>query len=207
MSLPALTVVYFHGFASGRKNPSPKTELVQQLGHALVWVVTGGDYRPQGYLHAFSRIADPLPAATVLMGTSLGGFWARYLGSQLRRPWIALNPALQPADALAQATGTQRRWDIEESFLWLAEDAEAYRVYQETPVDTSVPGLLIVAEDDELLPYRQTLLHSGTAETLILPQGGHALQNTAEYAEAIQSFCARAQARFATLMLNGAERN
>jgi predicted esterase YcpF (UPF0227 family) len=102
-----IPLVYFHGFASGPQGPSPKTDLIRDLGYEVALIATDGDYRPAGYRAAFARLGLDPAAPVVLMGTSLGGFWARRLGQELGRPWLALNPAIQPSSHPAALPGPQ----------------------------------------------------------------------------------------------------
>ena len=78
---PLTTVISFPGFPSGPQGPSPKTDLIRELGHDVALIATNGDYRPGGYPVALGRLGlDPTPPQ-VLMGTCLGasgrGHWAR----------------------------------------------------------------------------------------------------------------------------------
>ena len=184
------TVVYFHGFASGRQDQSPKAALIRDLGYELLWVATAGDYRPTGYLAAFAGLKLDPAAPLVMMGTSLGGFWARRLGNDWGKPWIALNPAIQPSQSLQRYIGTSTRFDTGEPFNWTAADCAGYVDYEQRPLQPRIPGRLILAEDDEVLDYRPTLATAGAARVLVLPSGGHPLHNTGDYAAVIDEFLA-----------------
>ena len=184
------TVVYFHGFASGPQGPTPKTDLIRELGHEVALIATDGDYRPVGYRAAFARLNLDPTAPLVLMGTSLGGFWARRLGQELGRPWIALNPAIQPSQSLERYIGPNTRFDTGGSFTWTAVDCEAYVAEEQVALRPDLPGLLILAEDDEVLDYRLAWDAAGSARIVVLPQGGHQLHNTADYGAAVGTFLA-----------------
>jgi len=183
-----ITVVYFHGFASGPQGPSPKTQLLRDLGYEVALIATGGDYRPAGYRAAFARLGLDPAAPLVLMGTSLGGFWARRLGQELGRPWVALNPAVQPSQSLGRYIGPNTRFDTGGSFDWSAADCAAYMAEEDFPPSTDVPGLIILAEDDEVLDYRVARDEAGSAQVVVLPRGGHQLHNTTDYGEAVGAF-------------------
>ena len=182
------TVVYFHGFASGPQGPSPKTDLIRGLGHEVALIATDGDYRPAGYWGAFARLGLDPAAPLVLMGTSLGGFWARRLGQELGRPWIALNPAIQPSQSLQRYIGPNTRFDTGGSFTWTAADCAAYVAEEHFALQADLPGLLILAEDDEVLDYRVARDVAGAARVVVLPRGGHQLHNTGDYGVAVGTF-------------------
>ena len=117
-----MTVMSFHGFASGPQGPSPKTDLLRELGYDVALIATYGDYRPAGYRAAFARLGLEPTVPLALMGTSLGGFWARRLGQELGRPWIAMNPAIQPSQSLRRYLGIQTRFDTGGTFTWTTAD-------------------------------------------------------------------------------------
>lgn len=181
-------ILYLHGFASGPKPKSPKVDLLRSLGHEVQCLATHGGYRPEDYLHAAEPMLGVSPAPTLLAGSSLGGFWARYLGARNGYPWIGLNPALRPSATLARSQGRLQRFDVEGSFDWTLEDALAYRTYEEEPLEMKVPGLIVVAADDEVVDAQETQALAAGSELRVLPRGGHDLANTDDYAAAVADF-------------------
>ncbi len=184
------TIVYFHGFASGPQGPSPKTDLLRDLGHEVALIATDGDYRPAGYRAAWARLGLDPAAPLVLMGTSLGGFWARKLGHELSKAWIALNPAIQPSQSLRRYIGANIRFDTGGVFEWTAADCEGYVAEECFTPRADLPGLLILAKDDEVLDYRVAREAAGGARVVALPRGCHQLHNTADYGEVVAEFLA-----------------
>lgn len=184
-------ITYLHGFASGPKPHSPKVALLGTLGHEVHCLSSDGRYRFFDYVHAFDRLRQTSGLPDLLVGTSLGGFWARYFGCRFERPWIALNPALHPSETLAGQTGSLRRFDTDAHFVWRAEDALAYETFEDQWLITDVPGLIIVARDDATVDPQQTRRLCGDCEFVELPRGGHELANTEDYADTISRFIAR----------------
>lgn len=182
------TILYLHGFASGPKPQSPKVAMLRGLGHQVDCLGTNGDYRPAGYLSAIHQFTQTAALPDLFVGSSLGGFWARHFGCRLERPWIALNPALHPTQTLARSTGRLRRFDVEADFDWSLEDAEQYLPYEERWLTSEVPGLIIVAKDDEVVDPADTWRFSGNSQFIKLPRGGHDLANTEDYAHRVARF-------------------
>ncbi|MEA3641817.1 MAG: YqiA/YcfP family alpha/beta fold hydrolase [Lamprobacter sp.] len=188
-------ILYLHGFASGPKPNSPKVDLLRSLGHEVRCLDTQGGYRPEDYLRATESELAKSPRFDLLVGSSLGGFWVRYLGARHGYPWIGLNPALRPSATLARYQGRLQRFDVEANFDWTLEDALAYRAYEEEPVDASVPRLILVAADDEVVDAQETQALASGSALHILAQGGHELANTADYANRVAEFIVRVTAR------------
>ncbi|MBK1705278.1 YqiA/YcfP family alpha/beta fold hydrolase [Halochromatium glycolicum] len=204
-------IIYLHGFASGPKPQSPKVALLRTLGHAVHCLDTQGGYRPEDYQRAAAALhlahssptSSPDPSTgsapdspthslpDLLVGSSLGGFWARRLGLRLGLPWIGLNPALRPSATLARYGGRLQRFDVDAHFSWRAEDALAYRPLEAETLSGTAPGLILVAEDDDVVDAQETLALAGDCERLVLPRGGHELANTADYADTLARFIER----------------
>ncbi|MBK5940792.1 YqiA/YcfP family alpha/beta fold hydrolase [Halochromatium roseum] len=185
-------ILYLHGFASGPKPNSPKVALLRGLGHQVQCLSTEGRYRPADYLNAFHQLTKQAPLPDLLVGTSLGGFWARHFGCRRERPWIALNPALHPSQTLSQNTGTLQRFDVEASFEWSLENANDYLVFEDQWLNSEVPGLILCAKDDEVVDPQDTWRFSGKSKYVKLPRGGHELANTEDYADILARFINKA---------------
>ncbi|MEA1053245.1 hypothetical protein U5801_26060 [Lamprobacter modestohalophilus] len=58
-----------------------------------------------------------------------------------------------------------------------------------------MPGLIVVAQDDEVVDAQETQALAVGGERLVLPRGGHELANTEDYAETLADFIARVSER------------
>ena len=184
-------IAYLHGFASGPKPHSPKVAMLRELGHEVHCLSSKGQYRFFDYLRAIHDFRQTHDLPDLLAGTSLGGFWARYFGCRHDRPWIALNPAMHPTETLAAHFGTLQRFDTDACFDWSAEDVRPYENFEDQWLTTEVPGLIIVAKDDDVIDPHETWRFSGNCQFIELPRGGHALANTEDYVDTINRFMNR----------------
>jgi hypothetical protein len=110
------------------------------------------------------------------------------LGQELGWPWIALNPAIQPSQSLRRYLGPNTRFDTGGAFTWTVADCAAYVAEEQFTVPSGLPGLLILAEDDEELDYRVARDAADAARVVVLPRGGHQLHNTGDYGAAVGGF-------------------
>ena len=84
--------------------------------------------------------------------------------------------------------GPNTRFDTGGAFNWTAADCAAYLAEEQFALPSALPGLLILAEDDEVLDYRLAQDLADLARVVVLPHGGHQLHNTADYREAVAAF-------------------
>ncbi|SDO20554.1 hypothetical protein SAMN04487957_104237 [Halomonas shengliensis] len=191
---PASGVLYLHGFNSGAD--SPKGVLVRQACAALSLpcLTPQLPHRPREALAlAEARLAE-LGERPLVAGSSMGGFLATCLAERHGLAAVVVNPAVRPADLVAEWVGerfandyTGERFTIEAQHL--AELAAL------TPERLAAPEryLLLLGSADEVLDpghafrlYRgaRTLLHPGADHAFtvlarhlpaLLAHGGHAL--------------------------------
>ena len=108
----------------------------------------------------------------VIVGSSLGSFYARWLGAQQGWPVVLINPALDLrciddfSDGehvnpyTGERVGVDARW---------REALAAYRC------EPKPPALLLLCHDDAVVrPQCALEQYGGIGEILLLPQGGHA---------------------------------
>jgi len=92
--------VYLHGFNSGYDPTNEKIKALEQIG-----TVSGITY--DTFAH-YPRILTSLLAGIsysdelVMVGTSLGGYWAARVAENLKVPSVIINPVTDPATSLAK---------------------------------------------------------------------------------------------------------
>jgi predicted esterase YcpF (UPF0227 family) len=112
---PAKTthMVYAHGFRSSPR--SFKAQFIAKWLQAhrpdIVWFCPQLPASPQAAAQLLLNVTQTWPAvSTAVMGSSLGGFYATWLGALLQCKTVLLNPAVHPARDLAAYTGTHSAW-------------------------------------------------------------------------------------------------
>ncbi len=174
-------LLYLHGFRS-----SPQSFKARRMAE---WVTSE---RPD--LHWWSPQLPPSPAAalqmlregvrdwptdaSVVMGSSLGGFYATVLAQE--RGWrsVLVNPAVNPARDLARYIGEQTFWHApEESFYF--DPAYVGELSALTPGELRHPEriLALVAEGDEVLDVREMAARYASARLRLIPGSDHALSD------------------------------
>jgi uncharacterized protein len=130
-------------------------------------------------------------------GSSLGGFYARWLALQTGcARTVLLNPAVFPARDLIKYVGEQSSWhDPAERFVFhpgyvdelRAQEADIQRLAPLHPV-TPATQFAIVAQGDEVLDWREMLAFCAGGTTTLLPGSDHAISDFDGHIDAVFKF-------------------
>jgi len=85
--------VYLHGFNSAYDPVAVKVQALRAIGEA-----EGVTYNTSNaYPRIFAELSEQIPRdEVVLVGTSLGGFWAAEMAKHFGMPSVIINPAIEP---------------------------------------------------------------------------------------------------------------
>jgi predicted esterase YcpF (UPF0227 family) len=167
-------LLVLHGFNSAGENQ--KAQFLRR--HLAGWEVLAPSYSHD------PRLAGPELAATVerdlldqpraaLLGTSLGAYFARYLGQRYRLPAVLINPVLDAVKTLASAVGEQRNFRTGVRYRFTAQHLAALADYR---AEKRAGERLLVLLDlgDELLDSTATAQHfsDGGGVRVVCYEGG-----------------------------------
>ncbi|RVU39317.1 hypothetical protein EOI86_08775 [Hwanghaeella grinnelliae] len=132
----------------------------------------------------------------IVLGTSLGGFWADYV--LMHYPVagaILVNPALDPGPVLRATLGTHQGDRRQAPFTVTEENAAAYDAFGWPAGGPHGPRLVLLSQDDELLdPSEAVARFTGASDTTVIQfeQGGHNLAlDRPDVVDSLRSFVAR----------------
>ena len=198
-ALPTTHLLYLHGFRS-----SPQSVKAQQVAARVAAHHPGVTWwcpqLPPSPAEAVALLQQGTQAwaqaQMVVVGSSLGGFYARWLSLRLGCRAALLNPAVFPARDLAKHIGEQTSWhDPGESFHFRPAFIDQLRAL-ETDIalasarqPATAEGLFaIVAQGDEVLDWRemQAFCHGGTLH--LLPDSDHAISDFDQHIDALFEF-------------------
>ena len=179
-------VLYIHGFASSGR--SGKAQVLRR--HMPRVYAPSLSVNPELAIDTLQQFIDLL-GRPLLVGSSLGGFYAHYLSAALGLPAVLVNPALQALTLLQRAVGLQRSFADGAEFEFTADHLQALGRYQVAhPAQQQL--LLLVELGDELIDQRQSLQLLPNAETVALEGGDHGFSRFEEQMETIRRFAAAA---------------
>jgi hypothetical protein len=204
--------VYLHGFLSSgnsekgawlKRHLSTERHATESSASALSCHVLTPTYpqsRPgdsivflERFLQRYGLIEGSTPWC--LIGSSLGGFYAQYLGLRYQVPYILINPALDPIALLADYAGPQRNPYTEELIHVDAAYGEALKPYYAKPV-AQTHALLLVDKGDEVIDFNQawSLYQNiqGAHQVMAFEGGNHAFAHLNEARADIEGFLLKA---------------
>ena len=183
-----IALIYIHGFASS--GDTPKTaELKARFPDEMVLSPTL-DHHPDVAMDALDRIIGRLIEAGetefVLVGSSLGGFYANYVGGRYDIPRVLINPAILPSITLRPMLGEVTNLATGETFLW-EEDQLKVLAFVENKIkmwgfakDVRYKATdVVIARDDNVIDVPATIGHftSRKANLHVFDEGGHRFNN------------------------------
>ena len=179
-------IVYLHGFNSGGTS-SKATWLRQQLPDITVLSPTYpthlADEAPKFLRDYFARVRREYAQdkRLLLVGSSLGGFWSRYLAPELRAGMVLINPAMHPEVDLLPVVGRNKNEATGEEYVLTEAQVKALARYQVPKSDSKVPTLVLLDEADEVLDYRaaQAFYRDG-GRVVVYPGGSHRFDHMAQ---------------------------
>ncbi len=176
-------ILYLHGFAScGEGNKS--TLLKAYFGADSV---ISPDLPPSP-IEAIDTIEEILGSSKIdiLIGSSLGGYYATILAEKYRMKAILLNPSTQPWETLAAYTGWQKRFCDEEVFEFKSVYLEQLKMLQTAPDKGRY--LLLLQSGDEVLDYTKAQSLYNKHKIIVEYGGNHRFENLDEYLSMIEKF-------------------
>lgn len=179
----AVKILYLHGFAScgvGQKSMALKS----YFGEQSVW----SPDLPVSPLDAMVMLERLLEEVDfdLLVGSSLGGFYATYLAKKYQRKYLLLNPSTQPWVTLAPYTGWQERFCDGEMF-----EFKPIYLKQLESMDISVPygdGMVLLQSEDEVLDYTKAESFYNKQRVIVEYGGNHRFENITDYLCMIDNF-------------------
>jgi uncharacterized protein len=187
-------LVYLHGFRS-----SPRSSKAVATGNA-VRALSNTDcsyewYCPQ--LHASPKISIDMVIRyidsakvdrVVVVGSSLGGFYANYLAERYGCKAVVLNPAVRAARELAPHVGMMTAYDSDEPFDFKSEYIEELKALQIERISDPSRYFLIAAKGDELLDWREMAEFYPGAQQLVLEGGDHGISDYPDHLPKVLDF-------------------
>ena len=180
-----MNIIYLHGFKSG--SLSIKGQLIQAYcqQHSADQVhLPDLNMSPEQVLSHVGEMIQRLDEV-VLIGSSLGGFYATQLVAKYHVPAVLINPAMQPWQLFEDLFGIEQiPLKVTDSWTLDADQLQQLQSIADTKLKHADKILVLLQRGDEVLDYRQAQRYYSAAQpsALILTDadGNHAMDDFEE---------------------------
>ncbi|MEJ2344662.1 MAG: YqiA/YcfP family alpha/beta fold hydrolase [Gammaproteobacteria bacterium] len=176
-------IIYLHGFNSSgatvkgatlKRLLEPIHVSLPSYHHDPAVAIRQLEVEVECALERFTRV--------MLIGSSLGGFYAQSLGRRYGLNIVLINPALDPISTLAPHVGPQTNYHTGERYCFERRHLEALApLYVDAAQFGTVPTLVLLDADDEVIdPEVAARLYRDRGKVIAFPGGDHAFQHLEE---------------------------
>lgn len=165
-------ILYVHGFASDGN--SQKVAALKEAFPEREVMAPKFSHRAQETAAKLLQVIDDLLARhhgdVILVGTSMGGFWANWAAARKGLRAVVINPAITPSTTLAIGIG-----QVIDGEAWTQSDCDAYKsVEADIELKDRAPYVVLPARNDDFIPYEPTVrMFEGKAQIVQYADGGH----------------------------------
>jgi len=178
-------IIYIHGFRSCGEGEKSKT--IRK--HFNVKTLTLTPNLPFSPLKAVSFLENLITPDTVLIGSSLGGYYAIYLAEKYRLKTVLINPSLKPYKTLKPYVGLQYRYCDNKPFKWKKSYLRELKELKTEPKNGKY--LVLLKSGDEVLDYKKAVKKFKdvkNARVVVEYGGNHRFENIKDYLCMIENF-------------------
>lgn len=176
-------MLYLHGFAScGEGN---KSRILKKYFLDETFFAPNLPYSPFDAIEALEKLIQT-EQIDILIGSSLGGFYATYLAEKYHLKAILLNPSTEPWQTLSSYIGWQKRFCDDESFEFKEIYLTELKRLSARPENGTY--LVLLQSDDEVLDYTKALSLYNKQKVVVEYGGNHRFENINDYLCMIDNF-------------------
>ena len=124
----------------------------------------------------------------VIIGSSLGGYYAAVLAERWNCRSVLLNPAVHAARDLATQVGTHTQYHSDAPFHFLPEYVDELAAMQPQKPANPQRCLLVAAKGDELLDWREMVAWYKDSHVLLLEGSDHGISDFEQYLPQVLDF-------------------
>ncbi|SCK11405.1 YqiA/YcfP family alpha/beta fold hydrolase [Vogesella sp. LIG4] len=167
--------LYLHGFQSGPQSLKARETHDFLAGTAHSFEAPQLSPYPATAIAQAASLIVARQQPLVLVGSSLGGFYATHLAERFRLPAVLINPAIHPERDLARFLGPQHNPYTGEDYV-LTEQHMAELEAIQPPAIHAANYWLVLGTADEVLDWRVAARHYAGARQTVFNGDDHRLQ-------------------------------
>jgi len=174
-------IIYLHGLnSSGQSN---KAKELDDLFPDIEVIAPDIPYDPVKaipFLEEFINARND--GDLMLIGSSLGGYYAQYLARKACCKLVLINPALNPVPLLLSQVGEQTNYYTGETYMLTEEMVRSLAQYDViNPGKDDIPTLVLLDAGDELIDYHDAKeRYDDIGDVKVFPGGSHRFDHLQE---------------------------
>jgi predicted esterase YcpF (UPF0227 family) len=183
-------IIYLHGFRSSPASTKAKC-LKNHLSEKGLSDQFWCEELPIDPALAIERVEQTIatnPAKSVLIGSSLGGYYATYLAEKHDLRAILINPVTHAGQTLSPWIGPHTNLYTSEHFELTSGHVAALNNLWVPILSKPERFWLIVENGDEILDYREAVSRYAGARQTVIEGGDHSLRHFPDLLEAMVEF-------------------
>lgn len=197
---PDTRLIYLHGFLSSPKSQKAQS-LIDYVQNVLIKQVDQGKlellvptlpHKPEQAIALIEKMildANMDATRTVLIGSSLGGFYSIYFAEKFNCKAILVNPLVTLDESLADTfLGRHTNLYTNEEIEIDLSDAEYLLSLEQAIIENQTKYLLMLETGDEVLDYKLALEKFPDAKQCVITGGNHRFENFEKYLPEILKF-------------------
>lgn len=186
-------ILYLHGFRSSPQSAKARRvrDVMQARGQESQLLCPQLPPSPREAMRLARKLVAEVPADSLaVIGSSLGGYYATALAETTGCRAVLLNPAVRPAQGLAQHVGLQTAWHSDDQFEFLPRYIDELLSLEVARITQPERYFLIAATGDEVLDWREMVAHYPGARQRVIDGSDHGLSDFDQYIDEVLAFCA-----------------
>ena len=184
-------LLYLHGFLSSPQSKKALQTIAycEQIGLEDRICVPQMRCGPAETITELRKIVEAHKDQSVmLMGSSLGGYYATYLANEYGLPAALINPAVRPFESWETHLGEHRNYYSDEIHVVTRAHIGELRELDIPVLAVPQNFLVFLQAGDEILDYRQARDKFSSATCIVRPDGSHSYENFTSELPAIFNF-------------------
>lgn len=189
-------LLYLHGFRSSPKSMKARVvhAALEERGLLDRLICPQLPASPKAAMALALELAGShAPDNLVIVGSSLGGFYACALAEQLGVRAVVINPSVDPTRNLEHHVGVTTNWHSDEPFEFRAAYIDELKAMRVGKITQPERYFLLAATGDEVLDYREMVAHYAGAHQHVIDGSDHAVSEFPQYVDDVLAFCGMAR--------------
>lgn len=171
--MQARPLIYIHGF---RSSPlSGKSRALKKIFPGIILATYDTLHPDIAFLQLDALIGEAVKRQSILIGSSLGGFWAYQFAKRYALSCVLLNPCMRPEVTLRPDIGVVTNMYTDEQGIMTEDDLRKYDAYR---FAGNARCVVLHEKGDELIPYTESVANfQGNAKLVLIEGGSHAFEH------------------------------